>query len=172
MIRRLTIISLVLFILFLQAYTHAGDAFFKGGIMLKPDGDIDFKHKWRLSFGSDYMKWDQIGAGFEIQLAYSSEDIVNETFYYIPLNVFVNVKYKTATEGIRAFGGGGIGMLSKLIFDGDSTWYKRIGIHAVGGAEFGSLEQTAFVVELQLIKPISGDEPKDTEVLLLAGIKW
>lgn len=172
MIRKLSMASVVFLILFLHAYAHAGDAFFKGGIMLRPDGDIDFKHKWRLSFGSDYMKWDQIGAGFEIHVAYSSEDIDDETFYYIPLNVFVNVKYKTATEGIRAFGGGGIGMLSQLNFNGDSEWFKRAGIHAMGGAEFGSLEQTAFVVELQLIKPISGNIPKDTQVCVFGGIKW
>jgi hypothetical protein len=85
------------------------------------------------------------------------------------------VKYKTATAPVRPYGGGGIGMLSTLIFDGGSTWNKQFGIHVMGGAEFGSLEETAFVAEIQLVKPLSGDWPnanKDTQVHLYAGVKW
>jgi hypothetical protein len=172
MIKKVLLMMGLIGVIFMQQYSYAGDAFLKGGIMLKPDGDIDFKHKWRISFGSDYMNWDQLGVGFEVQMAYSSEDISDETYHYIPLNIFINVKYKTATEGVRPFGGGGVGLLSTLAFDGGSNWFKRAGIHAVGGVEFGSLEESAFVIELQLIKPISGDEPKDTEVHFYAGIKW
>ncbi len=172
MYKKLVLIMFFCLAIFIKSNAYAGDAFLKGGIMLKPDGDIDFKHKWRISFGSDYMNWDQLGIGFEVQMAYSTEDILDETFHYVPLNIFVNVKYKTATEGVRPFGGGGAGLLSTLIFDGGSDWLKRAGIHALGGVEFGSLEESAFVVEIQFIKPISGDLPKDTEIHIYAGIKW
>jgi len=172
MLRKLSIITILSLIFLLQSYVEAGDAFLKGGILLSPDGDIAFKHKWRISFGSDYMNWDQLGIGFEVQMAYSSEEVLLEKLHYVPLNIFVNVKYKTATEGVRPYGGGGVGLMSTMIFDGGSNWNKRAGIHVMGGAEFGSLEETAFVAELQIVKPISGDGPKDTEIHVYAGIKW
>lgn len=172
MLKKASIIVIFALIFFLQSYAKAGDAFFKGGIILSPDGDVSFKHKWRISFGSDYMNWDQLGIGFEVHMAYSSETIETENFHYIPLNIFVNVKYKMAKEGIRPYGGGGVGMMSTIIFNGGSHWDKRAGIHLMGGAEFGSLEQTAFVAELQLVKPISGTGSKELEVHLYAGVKW
>jgi len=155
----------------LQGYSKAGDAFLKGGLFLRPDGDVDLKYKWRISFGSDYMQWDQLGIGFEIQMSYSSTDILGETIHTIPLNIFINIKYKTATESVRPFGGGGLGMISAMSFDGGSSWDKEFGMHLLGGVELGSLEGSAFVAELQLIKPLSGDN-KDTIVAVFGGIKW
>ena len=172
MLKKASIVLMFALIFLLQNYANAGDAFFKGGIIVSPAKDISLKYRWRVSFGSDYMNWDQLGIGFEVHMAYSSETIDEDTFHYIPLNIFVNVKYKMAKEGVRPYGGGGIGMLSTMIFDGGSHWDKRAGIHFMGGAEFGSLEQTAFVAELQLVKPISGTGSKDLEVHLYAGIKW
>ena len=170
--KKLSILMMFALLFLLQNYVDAGDAFLKGGLVVSPSKDIPFKDKWRLSFGSDYMQWDQLGIGFELQMAYSSEKILNETFHYVPLNIFVNVKYKTATAPVRPYGGGGVGMLSTLVFDGGSTWNKQAGIHVMGGAEFGSLEETAFVAELQIVKPVSGSGSKATQIHLYAGIKW
>lgn len=175
MIKKIILLAVAIMLFTLQGSLKAGDAFLKGGLILRPDGDVDLKYKWRISFGSDYMQWDQLGIGFEIQMSYSSTDVqvgpLKETIHTIPLNIFINVKYKTATESVRPFGGGGLGMLSAISFDGGSNWDKQFGIHLLGGVELGSLEGSAFVAELQLIKPLSGNN-KDTSVAIFGGIKW
>lgn len=157
--------------LFLSALTaQASDAFFKGGIILHPS-DVSASNRWLIAFGSDYVLAEQFCLGFELQTAYYSDSSFDPTLRYVPLNLFANVKYKAPFGIARPFVGGGLGLISTFFNAGDSTYIHDFGYHLVGGAEFGSEDGAALVLELQTEQKLSGDN-KPFNIIFFGGIKF
>lgn len=147
----------------------AGDTFFKGGVILHPR-DVGFEGRWRAAFGSDYPVnfSETIFAGFEIQTSVYRQDLTasGPTATVLPANGFVNVKYKSGSLGARPFGGGGIGLVSSLVFVSNQTdWTNEVGYHILGGVELGRL-----VLELQVLGAFDADA--DTEFAVYVGFVW
>jgi len=150
---------------------HAGDAYVKGGLILKPSEDIDLSDRYLIDFGSDYFVADFVGIGWEVATAYYSEDFGTETFHIVPLNVWGNVKIAPPTEGLRPFGKAGIGVLTTFVsFAGESDNESNLGFHFTGGLEIGAPGRVAFVVEFQGQKEF--DDNREFTVILLAGIQF
>ncbi len=141
--------AIALLFLSLAASASAGDAFVRGGVIFHPR-DLEFAGRWRANFGSDYaVNFAQtIYVGFEVQSSAFRQDVAGSerTATLVPINGFVNVKYKSGSIGARPYGGGGIGLLSTFVLlAGDNNWDKSMGFHFLGGVELGSLS-----LELQL----------------------
>ena len=154
----------------------SGDAFFRGGVIVSPS-DIELEARWRISFGSDYPVdfAETIYVGFELQTSLFQQDVADSsrTATLFPANGFVNVKYKSGDIGLRAYGGGGLGLISTFILlSGANDWESDLGFHLVGGVELGRLS-----VELQLQRPFSSDAAinqfgSNMTYALYAGFVW
>jgi hypothetical protein len=147
----------------------ASDTFFKGGVILHPR-DLGFEGRWRAAFGSDYPVnfAETIFAGYEVQTSVYRQDVgVNgPTATVLPLNGFFNVKYKSGSLGARPFGGGGLGLVSSLVFvSNDTDWPNDFGYHVLGGVELGRL-----VLELQVQGAFESEA--DTEFTAYVGFVW
>ncbi len=147
----------------------AGDAFFKGGIIFHPR-DVGFEGRWRAAFGSDFPVnfAETIFAGVELQTSVYRQDVTasGPTATVLPINGFANVKYKSASLGARPFGGGGLGLVSRLQFVTDQTeWVTDVGYHFLGGVELGRL-----CLELQVQGAFDPDA--DTEFTAYVGFIW
>ena len=146
----------------------AGDAFFRGGLIFHPTG-LDFPQRWFLSLGSDYaLNLDEtIFMGVEVQgSAFRQDTTGGSTAWVIPANGFVNVKYKSPSFGLRPYGGGGIGMITRFIFvDGSNEWDRDTAFHVLGGVEFGRTS-----VELQIQRAFASGS--DTNYSVLFGFVW
>ena len=148
------------------ATAEAGDAFLRAGVIFHPR-DIGFEGRWRGAFGSDYaVNFDEtLFIGFEVQTSVYRQDITDSdrTATIVPLNGFVNVKYKSGNIGLRPYAGGGLGMLSQaFILSGGNDWSSDFGFHVLGGVEFG-----AFNVELQIQR--SFESGADTSYAVYGG---
>jgi hypothetical protein len=147
----------------------AGDAFFKGGVILHPR-DLGFEGRWRAAFGSDYPVnfSETLFAGVEVQTSVYRQDLTasGPTATVVPINGFFNIKYKSGSLGARPFGGGGLGLVSSLNFVSNETeWVNDVGWHILGGVEFGKL-----TLELQVQGGFESDA--DTEFAAYAGFVW
>jgi len=150
---------------------HAGDAYIKGGLILKPTEDLDISDRYLIDFGSDYFVSDFVGIGWEVGSAYYSEDFGGETFHVVPLNAWGNVKIAPPLEGLRPFGKAGIGVLTTFAsFGGENDHQSNLGFHFTGGLELGAPGRVAFVVELQGQKEFADN--REFTVILLAGIQF
>ena len=160
----------VLAIFALAQTCQAGDAFVKGGLILRPSEDIDISDRYLISFGSDYPIAEYTALGFEIATAYYHFDFAEDDIHQVPLNGWVNVKGMMPLEGLRPFAKAGMGVLALLLFGELEDQTTDLGIHFTGGIEFGSMDGTAFVAELQWQKAFDDDRPYT--VILLGGIKF
>ncbi len=147
----------------------AGDAFFKGGVILHPR-ELGFEGRWRAAFGSDYAVnfSETLFAGVEVQTSVYRQDITasGPTATVVPINGFFNVKYKSGSLGARPFAGAGLGLVSALNFVSNETeWANDFGWHILGGVEFGKL-----TLELQIQGAFESD--RDTEFAAYAGFVW
>ena len=90
--------AIALLFLSLAASSSAGDAFVRGGVIFHPR-DLEFAGRWRANFGSDYaVNFAQtIYVGFEVQSSAFRQDVAGSerTATLVPINGFVNVKYKS-----------------------------------------------------------------------------
>lgn len=164
---RLAVVTMGLFTL--AAPASAGDAFFRGGLILQPR-DVGIEGRWRASFGSDYaVNFDEtVFVGFELQTSVFRQDVADTdaTATIVPGNGFINVKVKSGNLEVRPYGGGGVGLLSDFFFVGGGTeWVKDAGFHLLGGVELGR-----FSVELQLQRLF--EEGADTIWTAYAGFVW
>jgi hypothetical protein len=145
----------------------AGDAFVKGGVIFYPR-DLGFEGRWRAAFGSDYAAnfSETLFVGFELQTSVYRQDVAasGPTATILPVNGFVNVKYKSPGMRTRPFGGGGLGLVSRFQFlSGNTNWQKNFGFHLLGGVEVGHL-----VLEVQLQKGF--DSEVETEWTAYVGV--
>ena len=149
----------------LPATSRAGDAFVKFGLVLNNLGEgFDFSDRWQIGAGADWVVADTVGIGFEIQFAYRKYTVPllggDVDIRAIPLNLFGNVKFKPELEGsLHPFAGAGFGMMGSInsAEGGGSTEVDsdfNAGLHLVGGLELGSSDGAAFLVELELARPI------------------
>ena len=135
--------AVALLFLGLAVSSSAGDAFVRGGVIFHPR-DFEFAGRWRADFGSDYaVNFSQtIYVGFEFQSSAFRQDVAGSerTATLVPINGFVNVKYKSGSIGARPYGGGGIGLISTFVLlAGDNNWNNSMGFHLLGGVELGAL---------------------------------
>jgi hypothetical protein len=149
--------------------SFAGDTFFKGGIIFHPR-EVGFEGRWRAAFGSDYAVnfSETVYAGFEMQTSVFRQDVTaaGPTAWFVPLNGFFNVKYKSGGLGARPFAGAGLGLVSTLSFVRNETeWANDFGYHILGGVELGRL-----VLELQVQGAFESDV--DTEFTAYVGFVW
>jgi hypothetical protein len=150
--------------------SYAGDAFVKGGIILRPSEDLDVSDRYLISFGSDYPIAEYVGLGFEIATAYYHFDFGEDDIHQVPLNGWVNVKATMPMEGLRPFAKAGMGVLGVLVFGEVEDQTSDVGIHFTGGIEFGALGGTGFIAELQWQKAFDEDRPYT--VILMGGVKF
>lgn len=121
-----------------------GDAFLKGGIVAHPS-DLGLGDRWLVSLGSDWAVSRTLYLGGEVQSAYGSYTTGGKVHIrVIPLNPFFNVKFKSNAPIARAFGGGGLGMISVLEWTevsffpsvvSDFQYTPRAAFHVMGGIE-------------------------------------
>jgi hypothetical protein len=152
-----------------SATTFAGDAFFKGGAIFHPR-DVGFEGRWRLAFGSDYPVnfSETLFVGFEVETSVYRQDVVEDgpVATIVPMNGFVNVKFKSRSLDVRPFAGGGLGLASNFLFvSSNSDWDKYFAFHLLGGVELGRL-----VLELKL--QTGFDSERDTEWAGYVGFVW
>jgi hypothetical protein len=162
------VLPLLVILPWLAAPASAGDAFFKGGVILHPR-DVGFEGRWRVAFGSDYPVnfQETLFAGFELQGSAFRQDVVGGgTATIAPANALANVKYKSSSLGARPFAGGGVGLVGSFLFvSGETEWVKEFGFHLLGGVELGRL-----VLELQLTRAF--ESGSDTEYTAYVGFVW
>jgi len=150
---------------------QASDGFFKAGFALEPS-EVDLADRWLVAFGSDYVMGGQVSLGYEVQTAYYQDDLGTTTLRYIPLNAYANVKYKAPFEPLRAFGGGGLGLISTFFnAEDESDYINSFGFHLVGGIELGSIEGKALILELQGQQTL-GEGEDEFLWIFLAGIRF
>jgi hypothetical protein len=151
--------------------TLAGDAFLKLGWVFHPDRG-SFSNAWLVSVGSDWGVHPQAFVGLEFQGAYYTDTFMNSVdVKTVPANVFLNFKWKSDTEGVRPFVGGGLGMVSSYVritsaADDDAEWVKDAGIQFMGGVEFGR----RWVVEVLGQKAF--DDLREWNWMFLGGLRW
>lgn len=150
----------------LSAAVHAGDAFVKAGLVVRPKNDLPASDRYLIDFGSDYRIGNMIGLGWEVATAYYSQDFAGDTLRTAPINAWVNLKVSTPTEGIRPFGKVGFGALTNVVnFKSNTDSSTAAGIHFSGG-----IEAAHFVAELQGQKRFKNDS--DFTIILLGGFTW
>ena len=147
----------------------SGDAFLRAGIIFQPR-DIGFEGRWRVAFGSDYAVnfSETLYAGFEVQTSVFRQDVLGRDFTatLVPMNGFANVKYKGGSIGFRPYGGGGVGILSTIVFvSGGNDWSNEVGFHILGGVEAGS-----FSIELEIQRAFESGFA--TQYSIYAGFVW
>jgi len=154
---------LIIMIMLFAKHLEAANKFFKAGVIVFPS--MTLAERWRIAAGADFDKSLNFKIGFEIQTAYQQEkDVFYGTWYNIPLNLFINIKYMSKGRTNKLFLGAGTGLVSQINNDG---WHKFFGLHLVGGIELITISQKHYLFELQFI--MAGWEP---ELLIFAGIKW
>lgn len=145
----------------------AGDAFFKGGFIVRPGG-TDLSDRWLFSFGSDYpINYDEtLFVGFELETAYYREPLGVDTVQVVPAHGFLNAKFKGGQRDVRPYAGAGFGALTFFTFlPGDNSWERDFAFHLLGGVELGRL-----VIELSAARSFeSGDEFRWA---ILFGVVW
>ena len=160
-------------ILAAPASSFAGDAFLKFGYIFHPDLG-PFSNRWLISVGSDWGFHPQAFFGLEFQGAYYSETInepVDIKITSVPANVFANIKWKSETEGVRPFIGGGVGLVSSYVKaeamgNSENEWVKDGGFHFMGGVEFNQ----RWVVEFMGQRIFDSDA--EWNWLVLGGLRW
>ena len=168
MIRRCAIVGALTAAVLLAApaSTLAGDAYLKLGLTFKPDVG-DFADRWMIHVGSDWGVSEMVFVGLEFQGAYRS----GTGYTIVPANVMVNCLWKSETEEIRPYAGGGVGMVSaymKTHFFGDTEheWEYEAGMQLMGGVEFNR----KWVVELRGQRVLV--EHAEFAWSFLGGIRW
>lgn len=135
-------------LVFAPTTSFAGDAFLKFGITMHPDLG-SFANRWFVSGGSDWGFHPQGFWGLEFQGAYRTEEAAGITLTQVPANVLFNLKWKSESDSVRPYVGGGLGLLSSYVKiegfgESSNEWIKDPGFQFMGGVEFNR----QFVVEL------------------------
>ncbi len=151
--------------------TLAGDAFLKLGWIFHPDRG-SFSNAWLVSVGSDWGVHPQAFVGLEFQGAYYTDSFMDFVdVKTVPANVFLNFKWKSESEGLRPFVGGGMGMVSNYVRitsveEDEAEWTKDAGIQFMGGLEFNQ----RWVIEVLGQKAF--DDVRKWNWMFLGGIRW
>lgn len=120
----------------------AAETALKGALIVSPS-ELSLSSRWLASLAKDKpVNLEQtIYVGVEIQTAIYK--ISGATV--VPLNGFLNLKYKTATVGTRPFFGAGFGLATAFTFQSGTDWNPDLAVHFLGGVDVGK-----FTFELQI----------------------
>ena len=147
----------------------AGDAFLKLGYILHPELP-DFEPAWLITGGSDWRVAPQAFLGFEVQGSYKRHTSNRGmTTTRVPINLFMNLRWKSGGDSIRPYAGGGIGLIGGYLTDLSAeadNWHYDAGVQLAGGFEFNR----RFVVELLAQRAF--EEFADWHWSVLVGLRF
>jgi len=146
---------------------RASDKFARGALILSPS-DAPLSNRWLVSLGLDKpVNLEQtLYVGIEIQSAIYKVSTPAGSATVIPLNGFLNVKFKTATVGLRPFAGAGFGVPSTLTSStGGKSFDPDLGFHLLAGTEWGKL-----TFEFQIARTL--DTGAKFNYIVLAGLTF
>lgn len=159
--------AVVVLIAALSPPAIAGDAFFKGALQFNPS-EAHISDRWLLSFGSDFpLNLSETAfLGFDLQAAWYRVPIGGASANVVPLNGFINAKFKAPTFGARPYAGGGLGTVTFLTFvEGSTDWNRKAGLHLLGGLELGSAS-----IEFHALRILESDT--EFTYWVLFGFVW
>ena len=149
------------------------DSFLKLGIEVHP-ADDELTDRWLLSAGHDFHTAPSFYLGFEFAGGFYTDKIGPEESRQIaPINAFFNLKYKASNGGVRPFAGAGLGLMSEIHSQGIRHEYTTdLGLHFLGGLEFGAASGNAFLLELQAQKNLSTEGSSDLAWFGFFGLRF
>lgn len=158
--------GILLLVFISTASSYAGDAYIKGGLIIRPTDSLSASDRYLIDFGSDYSVGYMAALGWEVATAYYSQDFAGDKLRTVPINAFFNFKIISPNEGLRPFGKIGFGALTTVVnFKSNTDTSTMAGFHIGGGLQFSH-----FVAELQGEKRFKGGSP--FTIILLGGFTW